>query len=81
MFADESLDLAWKTHRAFLVDLPFRIVGDIGVAEDVVQEAFFRLMPFNARVVDEFGTNGDTTRRRPDLSRLGYTPTFDRFCP
>jgi RNA polymerase sigma-70 factor, ECF subfamily len=44
MFADELFDRAWKTHRAFLVDLAFRIVGDIGVAEDVVQESFFRLM-------------------------------------
>ncbi|WP_375481921.1 RNA polymerase sigma factor SigI [uncultured Mycobacterium sp.] len=53
MFADESFDLAWKTHRAFLVDLAFRIVGDIGVAEDVVQEAFFRLMQTRLDEIDD----------------------------
>lgn len=53
MFADESFDLAWKTHRAFLVDLAFRIVGDIGVAEDVVQEAFFRLMQTRLDDIDD----------------------------
>jgi RNA polymerase sigma-70 factor (ECF subfamily) len=44
VFADDLFDRAWKAHRTFLVDLAFRIVGDIGVAEDVVQEAYFRLM-------------------------------------
>jgi RNA polymerase sigma-70 factor (ECF subfamily) len=35
---------AWRAHRAYLVDLAFRMLGDIGAAEDVVQEAFFRLL-------------------------------------
>jgi RNA polymerase sigma-70 factor (ECF subfamily) len=35
---------AWKAHRAYLVDLAFRMLGDVGAAEDVVQEAFFRLL-------------------------------------
>src|SRR5689334_7386676 len=35
---------AWRAHRAYLVDLAFRMLGDIGTAEDVVQEAFFRLL-------------------------------------
>jgi RNA polymerase sigma-70 factor, ECF subfamily len=35
---------AWRAHRACLVDLAFRMLGDIGAAEDVVQEAFFRLL-------------------------------------
>jgi RNA polymerase sigma-70 factor (ECF subfamily) len=33
----------WRANRAYLIDLAFRMVGDLGVAEDVVQEAFFRL--------------------------------------
>jgi len=35
---------AWRAHRAYLVDLAFRMLGDVGAAEDMVQEAFFRLL-------------------------------------
>jgi RNA polymerase sigma-70 factor (ECF subfamily) len=35
---------AWRSHRPYLVDLAFRMLGDIGSAEDVVQEAFARLL-------------------------------------
>jgi RNA polymerase sigma-70 factor (ECF subfamily) len=34
---------AWVEHRPYLVDIAFRMLGDIGRAEDVVQEAFQRL--------------------------------------
>ncbi|MEU1630777.1 RNA polymerase sigma factor SigI [Streptomyces sp. NPDC020096] len=34
---------AWRAHHAYLVDLAFRMLVDIGEAEDVVQEAFSRL--------------------------------------
>ncbi|WP_067901467.1 sigma-70 family RNA polymerase sigma factor [Nocardia vaccinii] len=33
----------WDTHRAYVVDLAFRMLGDIAEAEDVAQEAFLRL--------------------------------------
>ncbi|MEV4317999.1 RNA polymerase sigma factor SigI [Actinocrispum sp. NPDC049592] len=33
----------WRTSHAYLVDVAFRMLGDIGEAEDVVQEAFARL--------------------------------------
>jgi RNA polymerase sigma-70 factor (ECF subfamily) len=44
MAADEQVIEAWKDHRPYLVDLAFRMLGDIGEAEDVVQEAFSRLL-------------------------------------
>jgi RNA polymerase sigma-70 factor, ECF subfamily len=40
----DQVSEAWRAHRAYLVDLAFRMLGDIGAAEDVVQEAFFRLL-------------------------------------
>jgi RNA polymerase sigma-70 factor (ECF subfamily) len=39
----QTLTQAWKDHRPYLVDLAFRMLGDIGAAEDVVQDAFSRL--------------------------------------
>jgi RNA polymerase sigma-70 factor, ECF subfamily len=35
---------AYLAHRPYLVDLAFRMLGDIAMAEDVVQDAFSRLM-------------------------------------
>lgn len=40
---DDRFTQAWRTHHAYLVDLAFRMLGDVGEAEDVVQEAFARL--------------------------------------
>jgi RNA polymerase sigma-70 factor (ECF subfamily) len=40
----EKITQAYAEHRAYLVDLAFRMLGDIGAAEDVVQDAFSRLM-------------------------------------
>ena len=44
MHTDADIGQAWSAHRAYLIDLAFRMLGDIGAAEDVVQEAFFRLV-------------------------------------
>jgi len=41
---DEQVVRAWNDHRPYLVDLAFRMLGDIGAAEDVVQDAFTRLL-------------------------------------
>jgi RNA polymerase sigma-70 factor (ECF subfamily) len=40
---EERISEAWRDHRTHLVDLAFGMLGDIGSAEDAVQEAFVRL--------------------------------------
>jgi RNA polymerase sigma-70 factor, ECF subfamily len=40
---DVQVAEAYREHRSYLVNLAFRMLGDIGEAEDVVQEAFSRL--------------------------------------
>jgi len=39
-----KISQAYQDHRPYLVDLAFRMLGDIGAAEDIVQEALTRLM-------------------------------------
>ncbi len=34
---------AWRRHRPYLVNLAYQMLGDVGDAEDVAQEAFLRL--------------------------------------
>jgi RNA polymerase sigma-70 factor (ECF subfamily) len=47
---------AYQAHRPYLLDLAFRMLGDIGTAEDVVQDAFTRLMGAQpAAIEDERG--------------------------
>ena len=41
---DAKIAEAYREHRAYLVDLAFRMLGDIGAAEDTVQDAYTRLM-------------------------------------
>jgi RNA polymerase sigma-70 factor (ECF subfamily) len=43
MPTEQQIKHAWVDHRPYLVDMAFRMLGDIGRAEDVVQEAFQRL--------------------------------------
>jgi RNA polymerase sigma-70 factor (ECF subfamily) len=47
---------AWNDHRPYLVDLAFRMLGDIGAAEDAVQDAFGRLLRVRpGEIADERG--------------------------
>jgi RNA polymerase sigma-70 factor (ECF subfamily) len=48
------IDDVWRVNRAYLVDLAYRMVGDVGVAEDLVQEAFSRLVRMDG-IEDERG--------------------------
>ncbi|OBK18463.1 RNA polymerase sigma factor SigI [Mycobacterium asiaticum] len=39
----DQFEQAWRAHRPYLVNLAYQIVGDVGDAEDIAQEAFLRL--------------------------------------
>ncbi|HME75239.1 MAG TPA: RNA polymerase sigma factor SigI [Mycobacterium sp.] len=41
--AKDQLTEAWRLHRPYLVNLAYQMLGDVGDAEDVAQEAFLRL--------------------------------------
>ncbi|HEX3333367.1 MAG TPA: RNA polymerase sigma factor SigI [Acidimicrobiales bacterium] len=43
MPTEQQIRVAWAEHRPYLVDMAYRMLGDIGRSEDVVQEAFHRL--------------------------------------
>ena len=43
-YAEERVSEAWSSNHAHLTNLAFGILGDLGAAEDAVQEAFARLV-------------------------------------
>jgi RNA polymerase sigma-70 factor (ECF subfamily) len=45
---------AWRDNRPFLVDLAFRMLGNIGDAEDVVQDAFARLLRADMETIGDY---------------------------
>ncbi|MBW0016584.1 MAG: RNA polymerase sigma factor SigI [Mycobacterium sp.] len=44
---------AWRRHRPYLVNLGYQILGDVGDAEDVAQEAFLRLSRTDPGEIDD----------------------------
>jgi RNA polymerase sigma-70 factor (ECF subfamily) len=38
-----AIDEPWRNHRGYVVNLAYQLLGDIGDAEDIAQEAFLRL--------------------------------------
>jgi RNA polymerase sigma-70 factor, ECF subfamily len=48
-----SLDAAWRDDRRYVLDIALRIVGDLGKAEDAVQEAFTRLFRSDIDEIDD----------------------------
>src|SRR5258708_7083845 len=50
---DSGIDDIWRQHRPYLVDLAFRMLASIHDAEDVVQEAFTRLLTVDIDEIDE----------------------------
>jgi RNA polymerase sigma-70 factor (ECF subfamily) len=49
----DPLAAAWKAHRNYLVDLAFRMVGDMAEAEDLVQEVFTRMLRVDIHQIDD----------------------------
>lgn len=82
---DGRLGGAWHAHRAHLINVAFRILGDIGAAEDAVQEAYSRLLRTTATIDDERGWLTVVTSRicldqvRSARSRLDRPLTIERI--
>jgi RNA polymerase sigma-70 factor (ECF subfamily) len=50
---DLSLDAAWSAHRRRLLDIAYRVLGTVSDAEDVVQEAYARLLRADRDAIDD----------------------------
>src|SRR5262250_1019294 len=50
---DATISQAYREHRPYLIDLAFRMLGDLGAAEDVVQDAFSRLLGAEAGEIED----------------------------
>ncbi len=53
MSSSPSIDAAWRSHRPYLVNLAYQMLGDVGAAEDVAQEAFLRLARTDVTQIDD----------------------------
>jgi RNA polymerase sigma-70 factor, ECF subfamily len=49
----DQITEAWRRHRPYLVNLGYQIIGDVGDAEDVAQEAFLRLSRADVNEIDD----------------------------
>lgn len=48
-----EISAAWRDHRPYLVNLAYQMLGDVGDAEDVAQEAFLRLSRADVAGIDD----------------------------
>jgi RNA polymerase sigma-70 factor (ECF subfamily) len=49
----QQITEAWRRHRPYLVNLAYQMMGDVGDAEDVAQEAFLRLSRADLHEIDD----------------------------
>jgi RNA polymerase sigma-70 factor (ECF subfamily) len=49
----DQITEAWHHHRPYLVNLAYQMLGDVGDAEDVAQEAFLRLSRADVEEIDD----------------------------
>ena len=83
-YAEERVSEAWSSNHAYLTNLAFGILGDLGAAEDAVQEAFARLVAADVEgILDDRGwltvvTSRicfDKVRSAPRRREFGYEDT------
>ena len=65
-----KISQAYREHRPYLVDLAFRMLGDIGAAEDVVQDAWLRRQGADRSDVRDAGAFLATTTTRLALNAV-----------
>lgn len=53
MTESPTVEAAWRSHRPYLVNLAYQMLGDVGEAEDVAQEAFLRLSRTDLDDIDD----------------------------
>src|SRR6201996_675046 len=51
--SEDQVTQAWRQHRPYLVNLAYQMLGDVGEAEDVAQEAFLRLSRADITAIDD----------------------------
>ena len=50
---DRPLEAAWEGHRRYLLNIAYRLLGSLNEAEDMVQEAYVRLMRSDVDAIDD----------------------------
>ena len=50
---EDRVAQAWRQHRPYLVNLAYQMLGDVGEAEDVAQEAFLRLSRIDITAIED----------------------------
>src|SRR6201992_721689 len=51
--SEDQVTQAWRQHRPYLVNVAYQMLGDVGEAEDVAQEAFLRLSRADVDAIDD----------------------------